>query len=113
MRELGRSVGAGESAQALIAAVQRHFLRLHRLRGAHDSGRSLEEAMQSLRPPLHFRQKAAVESQCRAWSLPQLTAALASIAEAAEAARRNSAMEDTLAEHLLLQLGALARAGKA
>jgi DNA polymerase III subunit delta len=113
VRELSRSVGGGESAQALIAAVQRHFLRLHRLRAAHDSGRSLEEAMQSLRPPLHFRQKTAVESQCRAWSLPQLTAALTAIAEAAEAARRNSAMEDTLAEHLLLQLGTLTRAGKA
>jgi DNA polymerase-3 subunit delta len=113
VRELGRSIGGGESAQALIAAVQRHFLRLHRLRAAHDGGRSLEEAIQSLRPPLHFRQKAAVESQCRAWSLLQLTAALASIAEAAEAARRNSAMEEVLAEHLLLQLGALARPHKA
>jgi DNA polymerase-3 subunit delta len=108
VRELSRSVGGGESAQALIAAVQRHFLRLHRLRGAYDGGRSLEEAIQSLRPPLHFRQRAAVESQCRAWSLLRLTAALASIAQAAEAARRNSAMEDTLAEHLLLRLGELA-----
>jgi DNA polymerase III subunit delta len=113
VRELNRSVGGGESAQALIAAVQRHFLRLHRLRSAYDGGRSLEEVIQSLRPPLHFRQRAAVESQCRAWSLPRLTAALASIAEAAEAARLNSAMEDTLAEHLLLRLGALAREAKA
>jgi DNA polymerase-3 subunit delta len=113
VRELARSVAGGESAQALIGAVQRHFLRLHRLRAAYDNGRSLEEAMQSLRPPLHFRLKAAVESQCRAWSLPQLTAALARIAQAAEAARLNNAMEDTLAEHLLLELGELARKGKA
>jgi DNA polymerase-3 subunit delta len=108
VRELNRSIAGGESAQAAIAALQRHFLRLHRLRSSHDGGRSLEEAMQSLRPPLHFKQKAVVEQQCRAWSLPKLTAALASIAETAQAARLNSAMEGTLAEHLLLGLGALA-----
>ena len=103
VRELNRSVAGGESAQAAIAALQRYFLRLHRLRSSYDGGRSLEEAMQSLRPPPHFKQKAAIEQQCRAWSLPKLTAALARIAETAEAARLNSAMEDTLAEHLLLR----------
>ena len=103
VRELNRSVAGGESAQAAIAALQRHFLRLHRLRSSHDGGRSLEEAIQSLRPPPHFKQKAALESQCRAWSLPKLTAALARIAETAEAARLSSAMENTLAEHLLLR----------
>jgi DNA polymerase III subunit delta len=107
VRELNRSIAGGDSAQAAIAALQRYFLRLHRLRGSHDGGRSLEEAMQSLRPPPHFKQKAALESQCRAWSLPKLTAALARIAETAEAARLNSAMEDTLAERLLLELGTL------
>jgi DNA polymerase-3 subunit delta len=113
VRELSRSVAGGDSAQALIAALQRHFLRLHRLRSGHDGGRSLEEVMQGLRPPLHFKQKAAVEQQCRAWSLPKLTAALASIAETAQAARLNSALESTLAEQLLLRLGVLAREGKA
>jgi DNA polymerase III subunit delta len=108
VRELNRSIAGGESAQAAIAALQRHFLRLHRLRGSYDSGRSLEEAIQSLRPPPHFKQKSALEQQCRAWSLPKLAAALAGIAETAEAARLNSAMEDTLAEHLLLKLGRLA-----
>jgi DNA polymerase III subunit delta len=107
--ELNRSVAGGESAQAVIAALQRHFLRLHRLRSGRDGGRSLEEMIQSLRPPLHFKQRAAVEQQCRAWTLPRITAALANIAETAEAARLNSALESTLAEHLLLQLGTLAR----
>ena len=45
----------------------------------------------------------------RAWTLPQLTAALARIADAAKAARLSSALEGTLAERLLLDLGALAR----
>ena len=41
LRELDRSAAAGESPQGIIAAVQRHFLRLHRVRGLVDGGRSL------------------------------------------------------------------------
>jgi DNA polymerase-3 subunit delta len=112
MRECDRCVAAGESPQGIIAAVQRYFLRLHRLRSAYDGGRSMDEAIQSLRPPPHFRQKAALEQQGRSWTLPKLDAALTEIAQAALAARRNGALETTLAGHLLLRLGALARDGK-
>ena len=108
IRECDRSVAAGESAQGIIAAMQRHFLRLHRMRGALDGGRSMEEVVRALRPPPHFKQRDALESQCRAWNMEKLNAALARIGEAALAARLNAAMEGTLAERLLLDLGTLA-----
>lgn len=111
-KELDRCVAAGESPQSAIAALQRYFLRLHRLRSAFDASRSIDAAMQSLKPPPHFKQKAALEQQCRAWSLPRLNAALEEIAETAQAARLNSALDHTLAGHLLLKLGALARQDK-
>ena len=107
MRECERCVAGGESAQGVILALQRHFLRLHRLRSSYDAGRSLEEAMRALKPAVHFRQKAAIEQQCRDWSVASLNAALARIGEAAKAARLNSALEETLAENLLLELGTL------
>jgi DNA polymerase-3 subunit delta len=110
--ECDRSVAGGESAQSVIAALQRHFLRLHRLRGGYDGGRSLDDVLRSLRPPPHFKQKAALEQQCRDWSLAGLNAALARIGEAAKAARLNSALESTLAERLLLDLGMLAKQRK-
>jgi DNA polymerase III subunit delta len=105
--ELDRLSAAGESAQAVIAALQRHFLRLHRLRSGHDSGRSLDEVMRALKPQPHFKQKAAIEQQTREWSLAKLNAAQGLIADAARAARLTSALEDTLAGQLLLDLGAL------
>jgi DNA polymerase III subunit delta len=105
--ELDRLVAAGESAQAVIAALQRHFLRLHRLRSGHDSGRSLDEVMRALKPQPHFKQKAAIEQQTREWSLAKLNTAQGLIADAARAARLTSALEDTLAGQLLLDLGAL------
>ena len=109
VRECERCVAGGESAQGVILALQRHFLRLHRLRSSYDAGRSLEEAMRALKPAVHFRQKAVIEQQCRDWSVARLNAALARIGAAAKAARLNSALEDTLAENLLLTLGEMVR----
>jgi DNA polymerase III subunit delta len=112
LAECDRSIAAGEDAQAVIAALQRHFLRLHRMRGAFDAGRSLEDIVRQLRPPPHFKQRDALEQQCRAWTAAQLGAALARIAQVAKAARLSPALEGTLAERLLLDLGALGRTEK-
>jgi len=79
------------------------------MRGTLDAGRSMEDVVRSLRPPPHFKQREALEQQCRSWTLAQLSAALARIAEAAKAARLNSTLEGTLAENLLLDIGAIAR----
>ena len=106
--ECDRSVASGESPQSVIAALQRHFLRLHRMRGALDSGRSMDDVLRSLRPPPHFKQRDALEQQGRSWSTRKLNAALARIAEAAKAARLNSRLDGTLTESLLLDLGAIA-----
>jgi DNA polymerase-3 subunit delta len=109
LAECDRSIAAGDGPQAVIAALQRHFLRLHRIRGALDAGRSMDDVLRSLRPPPHFKQRDALESQGRRWSLPMIHAALARIAEAAKAARLSSALEGLLTERLLLDLGALAK----
>lgn len=107
--ECDRAVSSGEGAQAVIAAVQRHFLRLHRTRVLIDQGQRLDDALRSLRPQLHFRQKDQFSAQLRIWSLPRLTRALHGIAVAAKAARRNSVLDQPLAERLLLDLSRLAR----
>jgi DNA polymerase-3 subunit delta len=110
LSECDRSIAAGEDAQAVIAALQRHFLRLHRMRTGLDAGRSMDDIVRGLRPPPHFKQRDALEAQSRAWSAAKLSAALARIARAAKAARLSPALEATLAERLLLDLGALAKA---
>jgi DNA polymerase-3 subunit delta len=79
------------------------------MRGALDTGKSMDDVVRAARPPLHFKQREAIEQQCRAWTLPQLGAALARIADAAKAARLNSALEGTLAEKLLLDISSIAR----
>lgn len=109
--ECGRAVSAGESPQTIIAAVQRHFQRLHRIRAAMDKGASLDEAMRLLRPQPHFKQKDALAAQARAWTTARLTEALSRILAAARAARLSGSLEEPLAERLVLTLAMMVRDG--
>lgn len=107
--ELARALAAGESAQGVILAVQRHFIRLHRVRAEIDAGRNPAEAAKVLRPPLHFKQRDMFMSQLRIWTGTRLTQANSLIADTAKQARSSSNIEDVLAERLLLSLAHIAR----
>lgn len=105
-----RTVASGESAQAIILAVQRHILRLHQLRTALDTGRPLQDAMRGLRPPAFAKHADVLAAQSRQWSAARLQAALERCAAAAKAARLDSDLEAALAERLLLAVAHLAAA---
>lgn len=107
--EFSRAIAAGESAQMIILALQRALQRLHRIRTDLDAGTSFEEAMRQQRPPVHFKLKDAIGLQCRMWTSPRLAQALSQAAEAAKAARLNSALEEAIAEELLVTVAAAAR----
>jgi DNA polymerase III subunit delta len=104
LNECDRCVAGGENAQTIIAALQRHFVRLHAMRSAFDGGRALEDIMRQQRPPLHFRRKAIIEQHCRAWTRAALDAALGRINAAAKVARLNSSIDATLAAKLIIDL---------
>jgi len=107
--EYARAMAAGESPQMMILALQRHLQRLHRIRTDIDAGSSFEDVIRQQRPPVHFKQKNAIGLQCRLWTTQRLAGALARTAEAAKAARLNSALEEQIAEELLLAVAAGAR----
>lgn len=104
--EFDRAVTAGENPQAIILVALRYFQRLHRVRSAADAGKSIDDALRSLRPPLHFKLRDAVMAQCRLWPSASLAEALQRINETAQQARLNSAMDAVLAERLLFNLAA-------
>lgn len=104
--EFDRALMAGENPQAMILVTLRYFQRLHRLSASVDAGKSLDEALRSLRPPLHFKLRDAVTAQCRLWPTAHLGEALQRINDTARQARLNSAMDAVLAERLLFNLAA-------
>lgn len=106
--DFGRAIASGENAQAIIAMTQRYFVRLHRVRADIDGGRTLDDALRALKPPLHFKARDAFARQVRHWTGPALDRALKRIVETAKLARLNGALEDTLGERLILALAAMA-----
>ncbi len=107
--EFSRAVAAGESPQMIITALQRSLQRLHRIRAELDAGASFEEVMRQQRPPVHFKMKDAIGLQCRMWTSPRLAQVLGRTAEAAKAARLNSALEEAITEELLITVATAAR----
>ncbi len=104
INEFARATAAGESPQMVIIAIQKHLQKLHRVRADIDKGTQIAESIRQMRPPLHFKQRDAFTNQCRRWTRPALDRALAATADALRTARLNSAIEDILAERLLLSL---------
>jgi DNA polymerase III subunit delta len=105
-----RAIAAGDSGQTILLATQRYFLRLHRLRAGVDQGRSVDDAIRQLRPPVPFKAQAMLSAQTRRWSGPKLSVALAEIAATIKASRQTGALEEILTERLLLRLAIMAGA---
>lgn len=112
LAECDRALAGGESAQSVMLAAERHFQRMHKLRAAMDAGKSLDELMRYMRPPLPFKAKAELERQCRTWTEPRIAAGLVRIGEAVKGARTTGADEGVLAERLLIEIARLARLGQ-
>lgn len=110
--ECDRAVASGESPQTIILFIERHFHRLHRARAGIEAGRSMDDALRALRPPVFFKQRPQFEAQCRMWSEARLSAALTRIAKAAKAARLGGTLEGPITERLLIELAMMAKAGE-
>jgi DNA polymerase-3 subunit delta len=108
LAEHDRAVAAGEGPQTIILALQRHVQRLHRIRAALDAGRSLDEALRAIRPPLHFKQRDAVAAATRQWTTDRLLAAVLRVGEGLKSARLGGTLESAHAERLILEIGRLA-----
>jgi DNA polymerase III subunit delta len=110
--ECDRAVAAGESAQYILIAAQRHLQRLHRVRMGLESGLSMEEALKGLRPPVFFKQKDGFVAQVELWSAAKLARALARITEGQRLSRSGGELtvldEAVLAEGVLLDIARLA-----
>lgn len=103
-----RATAAGQTYQAVLLALQRYFLMLHALASAIDSGKRLDDAIRTVRPPLAFGLRDAVTRQLRSCHPGTLGAAVSRI----QATIRNSrgpgaANEAAATERLIMDLAHL------
>lgn len=104
LRQLDRLLATGQAPQGVIAALQRHFERLHRVCAALEEGKPARGILDGFRPPLHFKQRDMLESQSRQWTRPRAAKALDLIATATRTARWRPEIERQLAARLLIAL---------
>jgi len=104
LREFDRSVAAGLSPQAVALAVQRHFLRLHRIQMAFADKGTLKAAFRMARPPVHFKHEGSFTQQCRNWPVARLARALMLIQAAIRRTRMMPQTERVVSERLLIEL---------
>jgi DNA polymerase III subunit delta len=103
---------AGMAASTIMSAAQRQLSALHKARLAMEQGASLGEATGMVQPFLHFSRKASVEASLKSWTATRLEAAMARLAEAALAARKQGSLAMEIVERALLEIAAKAKQGR-
>lgn len=101
LRELQRLAAAGTDRAAALSALARHFTRLHQVASREGN---LDEAVRTLRPPLHYKRRDAFAAHCRRWGANRLASALPLIQETIRRSRRSPDLDSAFAERLLLTL---------
>lgn len=75
-KTLTKAFSEGINPVAAIRAIQRHFQRLHFVRGQMQNGGGVDQALTRLRPPVFFKRKEDFNRQVRNWSPDNLNRAL-------------------------------------
>ena len=112
VHECARALSSGETIHGILAAANRHFHRLQTTRADLDSGKSESDSLKRLRPPVHFKQKAAFVSQLHAWHHDHLLTAIDLIYRTTKASRTTGALEAVLIERMLIRIAQLAQQSK-
>jgi DNA polymerase-3 subunit delta len=106
-----KAMGEGIRPDAVLGATSRAAQGLHMLRLNVENGGSVERAIESARPAIHFRRRPLVEAALRNWTATRLANAFVTLDEALLAARRNATLAPAIAERALLSLASAARRG--
>ncbi|MCP4937185.1 MAG: DNA polymerase III subunit delta [bacterium] len=104
LSKLDRLLASGLTNAGLTTLLGRHLSRLYKLRALMESGRQASDAVNSLRPPVHFKQRDAMVQQVMKLKLPVLKKAIHLVQETVVRTRLQSAFERISTERMILIL---------
>lgn len=108
-RALGRAFTEGIAPITLLRAANRHFQRLHWLRGQMAAGRSVGQAVAALRPPVLFLHADTLKAQARRWSADRLARVLSILLEAELDCKTTGMPDVAVCSRALLRIAQAAR----
>lgn len=96
--------GEGVVFVSILRALQAHFRKLHIVRSHMLEGRSYDEAVKFLTPPIFFKREAAFRSQIQFWSLNSLNQILVRLMELEAQCKQTAIPVETLCAQAILSL---------
>jgi DNA polymerase-3 subunit delta len=109
LSKLDRLMASGQSCAGFNTVLGRHLQRLYKVRSMVDAGREPKDAVQALRPPVHFKQRDAVIAQSTRLTPKALKKAIHLVAETVQRCRLQSDLETVHTERLIMQLSYIAK----
>ncbi len=103
-KSIERALREGEGPIAVLRAALRHFHRLHLAMGHMQRGRSPDDAMKALRPPVIFLHEDSFVRQLRLWNVERLRSALALISEAERDCKSTGMPDEAVCHRALMRI---------
>ena len=111
-RSLARAFAEGVQPVTLLRAAARHLQRLHLARSLVDKGRSPDQAMMALRPPVFQGLKDGFRDQTRRWDGERLAVALEIVTEAELDCKTTGTPVEAVCGRALMRLAQAARSAR-
>lgn len=99
----------GTNAVALLRSMSNHILRLQQVMAHRESGKPLDAAIKSLRPPVFWKLENRFKSQLNAWNKTLSATALRLLLQAEADCKRTGIPDRITAARCLQQIAAIAR----
>lgn len=99
-----RLLKEGEDAATLIRQLSYHFMKLLNVVAQVESGKSADEAVKSLRPPLMFYRKDEFINQLKVWNKERILSALSILYECERDCKTTGYPAENLAGYCLLKI---------
>ena len=111
-RSLARAFAEGIQPVTMLRAAARHLQRLHLARALVDKGRSPDQAMMALKPPVFQGLKDRFRDQTRRWDGERLAIALEIVTEAELDCKTTGTPVDAVCSRALMRLAQAARSAR-
>lgn len=103
-RMFDRLVKEGEDAGMLIRQIAYHFMKLLGCAAQAESGKTIDEALRSIRPPLMFYRKDSFTKQLRMWNKERLLGALSMLYDCERDCRTTNLPAEQMASYTIMRI---------
>jgi len=107
MAAYDRLVGEGIPEIVILRTLQNHFRRLHYTNAMMSEGKSMDQAVKSLQPPIFFKLEQPFKSQLNKWKGPKLDIVLRKLSELEAQTKTTGAPVHTLCAQAILSLSVM------